>query len=333
MFTDILAATDLVRVADNIVVGAAEIAARFGAKIHILHALESGDVQNRRKVKHFVTGEEMETSDAYEQQVQGEIHALYSGILDSSVDGDIRVVPGFPWEEILRWSRQLNAGLIVLGPHSGRAAEKGVIRVAGKIGSTAEGVIMRENCPVMIINPAVDMAAAEFKRIVAGIDFSVSCECALAFAVRLARKSGGKVFPMHMIPVLPYPKYSRQDYEADLAVAKQRLADFCGPFFDGVAHEYGVRAGALPHQEIIACAAENQADLIVMGSHTKERQGKWYAGSAVERTGFRAVCPVAVVTDPAALIPWETGDSPEAIGRQKDRVIHLFSRDRNVRSV
>jgi nucleotide-binding universal stress UspA family protein len=202
--------------------------------------------------------------------------------------------------------------------------------VAGQIGSTVEAVIMRENCPVMIINPGVDTATAEFKRIVVGIDFSVSCECALTFAARLARQSNGRVFPMHMIPVPPYPKYSREDYAADAAAVKQRMADFCGPFLADVAHEYKIRAGALPHQEIIACAAESEADLIVMGSHTKEHQGKWYAGSAVERTGYRAACPVAVVTDPAALIPWEGKDLPQAIGRQKDRGIHIFSRDRTV---
>lgn len=327
MFTDIVAATDLVRVADHVVVGAAEIARRFGAKLHILHVLESGDIRNRRRVRHFLTGEEIDTGEVYEKQVQDELQTLYSGILDSSVDGDIRVAPGFPWEEILRWSRQLDAGLIVLGPHSGRAAEKGVIRVAGKIGSTVEGVIMRENCPVMIINPAVNTAVGAFKRIVAGIDFSVSCECALAFAVRLARKFDGRVYVTHMIPVPPYPKYSRKDYGADAAAVKKRMLDFCGSFLNNVDHEYVVRAGALPHQEIIACAAENRADLIVMGSHTKERQGKWYAGSAVERTGYRAPCPVAVVTDPAALIPWDGADLPEAIGGKKDRVIHIFTRD------
>jgi nucleotide-binding universal stress UspA family protein len=330
VFTDILTATDLVRTADPAVLAAAGIAGQFSAKLHILHVLESGDTRNRRRVRHFLTGDEIDTGDAYEKQVQDEIHAVYNGILDPSVDGDIRVVPGFPWEEILRWSRQLDAGLIVLGPHSGRAAEKGVIRVAGKIGSTVEAVIMRENCPVMIINPGVDTATAEFKRIVVGIDFSVSCECALTFAARLARQSNGRVFPMHMIPVPPYPKYSREDYAADAAAVKQRMADFCGPFLADVAHEYKIRAGALPHQEIIACAAESEADLIVMGSHTKEHQGKWYAGSAVERTGYRAACPVAVVTDPAALIPWEGKDLPQAIGRQKDRGIHIFSRDRTV---
>lgn len=324
MFTDILAATDLVRVSDNVVVAASKLAEQFCAKLHILHVLESSDAHNRRKVRHYKTGEEINTSDDYEKQVQDEIHEVYSRILNSSVEGVIRVVPGFPWEEILRWSRDLSPGLILMGPHSARAEEKGVTRVAGKIGSTVEGVVTRENCPVMIVNQELELNTAEFKRILVGIDFSVSCECALAFAVQLAKKYNGRIFLFHMIPVPPYPKYSKENYESDLSAAKKRLAEFAASFLEGVDHEFLVHGGGLPHREMISCAEKNQADLIVMGSHTKEKQGKWYAGSVVERTAYRASCPVVVVTDPNALIPWESSDLPESeIGKEKDRRIHV----------
>ncbi|MCP3895391.1 MAG: universal stress protein [Bacteroides sp.] len=47
---------------------------------------------------------------------------------------------------------------------------------------------------------------------------------------------------------------------------------------------------------------QKDIDLIVIGSHTKEKSGKWYAGSAVERVSLRSICPVIVVTDPKALL-------------------------------
>ncbi len=217
-----------------------------------------------------------------------------------------------------------------MDPHSGLAAEKGVSRVVGKIGSTVEGVVMRENCPVMIVNPSIQTQTAEFKKIVVGIDFSVSCECALSFAVQLSKKSGGKIFPYHMIPVVPYPKYTRADYDADLAVSKQRLKEFCGNFLNGVPHAYNIWGGALPHQEIIKCAEKNKADMIVIGSHTKETNGKWYAGSVVERTGFRSNCPVIVVTDLDALLLWDVDTLSKAeIGKEKDRLIHVFSKKKS----
>lgn len=43
-----------------------------------------------------------------------------------------------------------------------------------------------------------------------------------------------------------------------------------------------------------------------MGSHTKENDGKWYVGSAVERVSLRSICPVIVVTDPKALLSMDS---------------------------
>ena len=78
------------------------------------------------------------------------------------------------------------------------------------------------------------------------------------------------------------------------------------------------------HLEILTCAGENNIDLIIMGSHTKEKPGKWYPGSAVERVAYRAACPAVVVTDPGALTHWDLTVSADD-GEGKDRLIRVFS--------
>ncbi len=232
MFKKILAATDLVTICDASVLTAAQIAKQNNAKLHILHVLESASAEDRHLIKHFITGKDIITSADYEKTVREEINKVYIGVLKPSVNYEIRVTSGFPWEEILRWTREAGADLMVLGPHSTRAEEKGVVRIVGKIGSTVEGVIMHENCPVLIVNPSIQKESLKFKRILVGIDFSKSCECALCFAVKLAQKYGSKLFPFHMIPVPPLPKYSRADYEADTDTAKKRLKEFCREFLE-----------------------------------------------------------------------------------------------------
>jgi nucleotide-binding universal stress UspA family protein len=332
MFKHILAATDLVEAHDPVVAAAVQIAKQHRADLHILHVPESGQSENRLLVRHFKTGEEIDYSADYAKTLIAAIDAVYAGICSPDFDTTIRVAPGFPWEEIIRWSRQTNASMIVLGPHSGRAEEKGLVRTAGKIGSTVEGVVMRENCPVMIVNPRVRIRAGkalgEFQKILVGIDFSISCECALSFARQMADRFGATIFPFHMMPVPPYPKYSREDFEADRTAAQQRLETFCADFVKGVPHKYQIRAGALPHQEIVNAAETMNADLIVMGSHTRTKDRRWYAGSAVERTAFRSNCPVVVVTDPDALLGWDESQDASAIGRDRDRLIHVFTRKR-----
>jgi len=325
MFKKILAATDLVTVCDAPILAAAQIAEQNQAKLHILHVLESASAEDRHLIKHFITGKNIVTSADYERTVKEEINKVYIEVLKSYVNYGIRVTLGFPWEAILRWTREIGTDLIVIGPHSKRAEEKGVVRTIGKIGSTVEGVIMHENCPVIIVNPSIQKGSLKFKRILVSIDFSKSCECSLYFAVKLAQSYGSKLYPFHMIPVPPVPKYSKADYEADTDTAKKRLKEFCREFLEETNHEYIVRVGALPHLEILKCAEKIDADLITMGSHTKEKAGKWYAGSVVERVSFRSKCAVVVVTDPEVLLTWEDSLT-EKIKTEKDtdRSIRVF---------
>jgi nucleotide-binding universal stress UspA family protein len=327
MFKKILAATDLITASDAQVLTAAKVAEQNQAKLYILHVLESASTENRRLIKHFRTGEDIITHVDYESAVKKQINNIYTEVFQPTLNYEIRVTPGFPWEEILRWAREISTDLIILGPHSTRAEEKGVVRTIGKIGSTVEGVIMHENCPVMIVNPSIQKESLNFKRILVGIDFSKSCECALSFAVKLAQKYGSKLFPFHMIPVPPLPKYSRAEYEADTESAKKRLKEFCREFLEETNHEYIVWGGALPHLEILKCAEKKDADLIAMGSHTKEKAGKWYAGSVVERVSFRSKCAVVVVTDPEVLLTWEDSLTKRIQAKKdSDRSIRVFTK-------
>lgn len=327
MFKKILSATDLITAPDVQVLTAAKIAEKNQAKLYILHVLESASTENRRLIKHYRTGEDIITHEDYERDVKEQINSICTDVFQPFLNYEIRVTPGFPWEEILRWSREIGTDLIVLGPHSTRAEEKGVVRMIGKVGSTVEGVIMREDCPVMIVNTAIQKERLNFKRIVVGMDFSRSCESALCFAVELARKYGSKLFLFHMLPVPPLPKYTRENYKADIDTAKKRLKEFCREFLGGINHEYIISGGALPHQEIIKCAENNDADLIAIGSHTKEKSGKWYAGSVVERVSFRSKCGVIVVTDPDVLLPWEDSLSKKIkTEKDTDRSIRVFTK-------
>ena len=327
MFERILAATDILTICDAPVLTAAHIARQHNAKLYILHVLESAYVENRYLIKDFRTGAETITTAEYEETVIEEINKTYSKVLHPHVNYEIRVTLGFPWEEILRWAREVSSDLIVLGPHSKRAEEKGVVRVVGKVGSTTEGVITREKCPVMIVNAPIPEEKLEFKKVLVSIDFSNSCECAVCFAGKLAQKYSSRLFTFHMIPIPPYPKYSRDDYEADIDASMKRVEKFCHDFLDGSDYDYNIWGGALPHVEILKCAEKNGADLIVLGSHTKEKDGKWYAGSVVERVSHRADCPVIVITDPDVLVTW--ADSPAAkvkAEKEKNRLIHVYSK-------
>jgi nucleotide-binding universal stress UspA family protein len=323
MFNQILAATDMVATADPPVISAARMARQQAARLCLLHVMESASIKNRRLVRHFQTGEELTADADYTHAIGQTLEGTYKDDL-SGIPHEIRVVAGFPWEEVLRWAKETDTDLIVMGPHSTRAEEKGVIRVAGRVGSTVANVVTRETCPVMVVNrPALD-DQLRFQRVLVAVEFSRSCECAICFAATLAKQHHSRLLVFHMIPVPPFPKYTRNDYTADAAHAKKRLESFYEGYLDAIDHRYLIKPGAMPHLEILTCSEDNNIDLIIMGSHTKEKPGKWYPGSAVERVAYRAASPAVVVTDPEALTHWDLSVSADN-GEGKDRLIHVFS--------
>jgi nucleotide-binding universal stress UspA family protein len=301
MFKKLLVATELVDFCDAPVLTALRIAEQNDAQLSILHVLESGTAKERHLVKHFRTGEDIVVSGEYEETVKNEIEKSCSGALESGGNYTIKVTSGFPWKEILRLAKKDKTDLILLGPHTGRAKELGVVRTKGKIGSAVQGVIMHERCPVMITNRNISEEKLKFKQIVIGTDFSESCKNALLFAIKLAQTHDSKVFIFHMAPVPPCPNYSQADYDKDISRKKQKLVEFCRVIPTEIEYDFDVWGGAHPHLEILKCAGKKEADLIVMGSHTKEKGGKWYVGSAVEGVSYRSVCPVVVITDPKVL--------------------------------
>ena len=182
--------------------------------------------------------------------------------------------------------------MIVLGPHAGKAEEEeGLIGLP--IGNTVEDVIMHVTTPVMIVNRFIPKEKLNFKKIMVCVDFSKSCKYACEFAIKLAKRLGSKLYIFHMLAT---PETERE--------IKEKLVEFC-KMPEGIEHEYSIWEGKLPHSGILKYANEKGVDLIVMGSHTREKGERWYVGSAVEQVSAKSFCPVAVVTHPDAFLKME----------------------------
>jgi len=301
MFQNILAATDDSKKQDVVVLNAARIAAKNDARLHILYVLSALPIETQ-SVRH---GEDS-PGDAVDtlgdtRSAEGELRHTYQDLTHDPGHCTVKVANGDPSREITRYAERTDVDLIVMGPPSAHAREQQGDRPADKTGSNFKEVIMQAKGPVMITKNLIPESALDFNKIVVGIDFSASCKKALKYAAELANAFDSKVLPFHMVPVPPIPEYSQTDYSADLVAAQSKLFSFCAEILASTAHELHVRGGAHPHLEILKLAERNDAALIVMGSHTKEDQGKWYPGSAVEKVGARSACPTIVMTHSSAL--------------------------------
>ncbi len=306
MFKTILAATDRVTARDAAVMVAINLAAHYGADLHILHVLESQWITDRGRNRHNRRGVAQTAPASYQAEALAHLQTTYAASRESSPRFWVDTTTRLPWLAILIRARRIGSDLIITGPHRRPADGRSVLQAARSIGSTVEGIMMRAPCPVMIVNRRLAPGPAVFQRILVGVDFSAACECALCFAVKLASAAcGAHIHVFHMLPVPPYPKYSRIDYETDRDATQRRLGAFGEAYLDGTAHTHHVWGGVFPHDELLQCASKVNADLIILGSHTKEQDGKWYPGSVVERVGLGATCPVMALSAPEALQPWQ----------------------------
>lgn len=295
MLNIILAATEQPAACDEKILAAGLLSKQYKAKLFLLHVLESESPIYRNYVKHFKTGKEIVCDREYINSVKNEITGACKNVLESLGDFDIIVSPGFPWEEILRNAKNTRADFIVIGPHG----EKGDIK---GFGNTAEKVLKRARCPVLFVSRLLPEKMVEFKKVMVSIDFSPSCIYALQFGMKLAKQLGSSITAFHMVPITTELKSSQTEQEKLKAEAQGQLEEFCSKISESMPNATEIRLGTTPHLEILQCARDNDADLIIMGSHTKGEGTKWYIGSAVEQVSKKSACPVAVVTDPKALV-------------------------------
>lgn len=144
-------------------------------------------------------------------------------------------------------------------------------------------------------------------KILVPLDFSEHSERALAYAFDLARALGATVHLVHVYPVtayaapplLPGPVVvgqfrdeSQRVFDEMLARVKREYSpDITGSLKEGV-----------PHVEILRCASDIHADMIVMGTHGHTGFEHLLLGSVAERVVRGATVPVLTV-------PMKTADA------------------------
>jgi len=132
----------------------------------------------------------------------------------------------------------------------------------------------------------------ETRSILCPIDASPCSDEALTHAAALARQSGATLQILRVTEVPTaysqgVPIYSRE--AAEVAQDRDALRDLEIPA--GTNFEKNHRIGD-PATEILKFTAEQQVDLIVMGTHGRRGWGRMLFGSVAEKVVRQAPCPV-----------------------------------------
>lgn len=279
----ILVATDFSPVSDHALDFAASIARAFDSRIYLTHIITldaypmmapeiAGGTESKEKVRARVEFDKIAKS--------GRLSGIqYEAVLEE----------GALWAAIEGLVEKFGIDLVVLGTHGASGIKKVLL------GSGAEEVFRHSQVPVLTIGPAVTEAkkAAEFKKILFATEFGPSVEREAAFAVALAQEHEAKLTLLNVIPYLE--EYSeaavgakRKEIVAQLReLIPAESEPWCRPEFLMVIGD--------PVEEILKYAAENEADLIVMGAKKRDKLAGYLPHTKAFRVVTAAKCPVLTV--------------------------------------
>ncbi len=140
-----------------------------------------------------------------------------------------------------------------------------------------------------------------YKRILCPIDFDENSMEALNSAAELARREGGTVYVLHVIPKMLQPMGMPMEtdiYQAQEQAARTRLNEIGRERLEGVAHELITCIGD-PAPSILRMQRQLGVDLIVAGTHGRRGLSRLFLGSVAEHIIREASCPVLTVHGPA----------------------------------
>jgi len=145
----------------------------------------------------------------------------------------------------------------------------------------------------------------KIERILFPTDFSEGARHALPYAVDLAKQYDAKLYILHIVydvistsgwyvPHIPVDELYDDMEKSALKEMERGCIEAVGGYSKV---EHSVARG-MPKEEILKFAADNEVDLIVIGTHGRSGIDRILFGSTAERVVRKAPCPVLSVRLP-----------------------------------
>ena len=294
MIKKIVYATDFSPCSESAFPIAVRLASRFGAELHMLHAVVLHASDPHDPAHHFPEPEEL--YERLRSTAEERMASRTSGEAMPDVPVVQAQVRGMsPAPVILEYAEEQDADLIVLGTH-GRRGLRHLL-----LGSVAEEVVRLAARPVLAVRQD-GRISDRFERILVPLDYSASSDAALAYGKQLAAADGAELHLLHVLETGAYPDFyfpvqATQMFDMPelkakaLANLNDRLQSVEGPEVDADVH---VELGH-PAQTILDQADSLGADLTVIASHGRTGLERVLLGSVTEAVVRGSKNPVLIV--------------------------------------
>ncbi|HEX9654573.1 MAG TPA: universal stress protein [bacterium] len=292
----ILFPTDFSRCANQALAHALHWTQRYGAEMHMLHAIVLHEEDPNNPLHHFPEMEEIveRLNESVEARMTADIQANDAVVLNVKKAQRRGISPA---TVILDYAQENDIDLIVMGTQGLRGLSHLLM------GSVAEEVVRLARCPVFTIREKKDPQALEdLERILAPIDFSDHSKKSLSYAKEIAKHYSAKLQILHVIEENVHPAFYASGKTSIFELIpnikdkseqalKQLLTDAPGP---QVAAEITVVEGRAS-QEIVKFGEKHGSDLVVIATHGLTGIEHLLIGSVTEKVVRMASCPVFTV--------------------------------------
>lgn len=292
---NILVPRDFSSVSDRALRHALDLAARTGARLHLLHAEVLHELEKG--------GDDQPSPSDGLDQFRDDLKK--SGAASAKALDDVEIVEVArrdvsPGPAILSYADEEEIDLITMGTHGRRGASRILL------GSVAEEVVRRADQPVLTVRgeegEGPSPAPGSIGRILVPVDFSEHSREALRYAHEWTNLYGGQIDLLHVVEQDIHPAFyvggvkSIYDVEPNLdEKVEAKLTEFAeevlGSTQNVSAH---VKTGSAP-SSISDFVSENEVDLVTLSTHGRTGMKRFFLGSVAEKVIRHVPCPVLTV--------------------------------------
>jgi nucleotide-binding universal stress UspA family protein len=294
-FKRILCPVDLSTLSVRTLAYAGAIASWYDARLTALHVVPSfTPVEVRTGVEPIDLVYPVSRDEVLEQLRQA---VAAAGLQEGTVA--LTAEPGEAAATVVDQALGMRADLLVMGTHGRSGFDRFFL------GSVTEKVLRKAPCPVLTVPPhapTTPPSEVALRTILCPVDFSPAALEAFGFALDLARRSDASVVLVHAIEflaeedALESAHFNVPEFRAYLVEdARKRLESLVsGEIRLGRGVRIVVVAGRA-HHGILRIAADEAADLIVMGAQGRGGAALALFGSTTQQVVRGATCPVLTV--------------------------------------
>ncbi len=254
---------------------AAQLALPSRSLIQVVHVIEEQHPPQEPGIF-----EEQEKIEAAIDQCLGEA--------EISIQKEIHLRTGRPFEKILEEIEKSEADLIVMGSHGRKGLERFLM------GSVAEKIVRHSSIPVWVQR---GVAKKIPKKILVPIDFSGFSRESLEMAVHWAERLNAEIYLIHIIDLRDLYLTDHLANTYDRATLEKKLFDEAQEKISqwaehlSVPHRLEIRFGS-PAVEIEKEIEKEKIDLVVLSTHGRTGLKHFFMGSVAENVVRSAPCSV-----------------------------------------